>query len=131
MKRTLENRASVTLALGLEAALAMSSMTKLVLAREARCSPGHITDIEKRTKNPSQALISRLAAALGMTPADLYDLGEQKLDEQTLEQARRTRQRLERLRTCDVLLDALAELGTGGLQTVVAKASQLLDRRAE
>jgi len=129
MRRELKNRASITLALGLEAARSSASMTKLDLAEEADCSPGHITDVEKRNKNPSQALISRLAAALGRTPADLYDLGEHKLDEQTLERAQLTRQRVERLRTRDVVLEVLPDLGTRDLQAIVSAASKLLDRQ--
>lgn len=131
MQRTLNNRASVTLALGLEAALQSASMTKLDLAAKAKCSPGHITDIEKRNKNPSQALISQLAAALGRTPADLYELGEQKLDEQTLEQAEQTRQRVARLRNREVVLEVLPDLGARGLRAVVSAASKLLDHPAE
>ena len=131
MQRTLDNRASVTLALGLAEALTSASMSKLNLANKAGCSPGHITDIEKRIKNPSQALISQIAEALGRVPADLYDLGEQKLDEQTLEQAQRTRRRVERQRTRDVVLEVLPDLGTRGLEPVVSEASKLLDRTLE
>ena len=128
MQRTLDNRASVTLALGLREALTLASMSKLDLANKAGCSPGHINDIEKRTKNPSQALISQIAEALGRIPVDLYELGEQKLDEQTLEQAQRTRQRVEKLRTRDVILEVLPDLGNRGLEDVVEAASRLLDQ---
>jgi transcriptional regulator with XRE-family HTH domain len=131
MRRVLENRASITLALGLEAARASASLTKLDLAEKANCSASHITEIEKRYKNPSQALISRLAAALGLIPADLYELGEHKLDEQTLEQAQRTRQRMERLRTRGVILEVLPDLGARDLRALVSAASKLLDRPAE
>jgi transcriptional regulator with XRE-family HTH domain len=131
MAGTLDNRASITLALGLEAALAASSMTKQQLAHKARCSPGHVTEIEKRIKNPSPALVSRIAAALGMKPVDLYELGEQKLDEQAVEIAWQTRRRMERLRTRQVVLEVLPDLGARDLRAIVSAASALLDRPVE
>ena len=78
-----------------------------------------------------QALISQLAEALGKKPADLYELGEQKLDEQTLERAQRTRERVLRLRTRDAVLEALPDLGPRGLRAVLSEASKLLDRPAD
>lgn len=131
MNGTLNNRASVTLALGLEMALELSSLTKLQLAAKADCSPGHITDIENCTKNPSQALVSRLAEALGRTPAELYELGELELDRQTLARAQRIRERVERLRNCQVVLEALRDFGARDLQAVISAASILLESPVE
>ena len=69
MKRPLTNRASVTLALGVEYARKMAGMSKAELAKDAGCTPQYITSIEERLANPRQELIAEIANALGLTPS--------------------------------------------------------------
>ena len=88
MKRQLGNRASLTLALGLESARNRAGVTKIALATKTHSSPQNIALIEERRTNPAQSLIAKLAAELGKTPADLYLLGELKLEEDLVAVAR-------------------------------------------
>ncbi len=127
MKRTLENRASVTLALGVKMARASLELTRLDLANRAGCSAQHVTDIESRSRNPSQKLIAELADALGKTPAELYQLGELKLEEQTLEIVRRRRLRVLSRQDLTAILEAVQHLHRSHLTALVEATQKLLD----
>ncbi len=73
----------------------------------------------------TQALIADLAGGLRKSPSDLYLIGEMRLDEQTLEIARRRRRRIEQERDLETLLDVLERLEDGDLRTVTAAALKL------
>lgn len=127
MKRTLNNRASFTLALGVKMARACLGLNKLELADRAGCSAQHVTDIEGRFRNPSQSLIAELADALGKTPAEVYQLGELKLEEQTLEIVRRRRLRVRSRKDLEVILEAVQHLHRTHLAELAEATQKLLD----
>jgi transcriptional regulator with XRE-family HTH domain len=127
MKRTLNNRASVTLALGVTMARASLGLSKLQLAERAGCSPQHVTDIEGRTRNPSQKLIADLADAVGKTPMEVYQLGEMKLEEQTLEIVRQRRERVRSRQDLEAILEAVQHLRRSHLAALLEAAQKLLD----
>lgn len=127
MKGTLNNRASITLALGVKMARASLKLTRLKLAGRAGCSPQHVTDIESQTRNPSQKLIADLADAVGKTPAELYQLGELKLEEQTLEIVRRRRLRVRSRQDLEVILEAVEHLHRSHLAALVEAVQKLLE----
>jgi transcriptional regulator with XRE-family HTH domain len=125
MKKPLDNRASVTLALGLQSSRRAVGINKLDLANRIGCTPQHILRIEDRQTNPAQALIADLAGALAKTPSGLYQAGELRLDEKTMDAARRKRRRIEQERDLAAILEALRGLEPGDLQTIVEVAVQL------
>jgi transcriptional regulator with XRE-family HTH domain len=125
MRRTWDNRASVTLALGLESCRKEASLSRFDLAMRADCSPQQIARIEERQTNPSQALIARLAAALRRTPADLYMAGELKLDERTLLAARERRDLAQRQLDLDCVLQVMRDLDSQDLEAVREAADRM------
>jgi transcriptional regulator with XRE-family HTH domain len=127
MKRTMNNRASITLALGVKIARASLGLSKLDLADRAGCSPQHVTNVEDRLCNPSQKLIAELADALGKTPAELYQLGELKLEDETLEIVQRRRLRVRSRQDLEVILEAVEHLHRSHLTALVEATQKLLD----
>ena len=125
MKESLNNRASLTLGLGLEACRKAAFLSRLELANRIGCSPQHITRIEEQQTNPAQALIADLATALGRTPSDLYLTGELQLDERALKAARRKRRRIEEERDLTAILEALRDLRRGDLRTIAEAVAHL------
>lgn len=125
MKRTWENRASVTLGLGLETTRRSASLKLLDLAAMADCTPTHIANIEQKKTNPSQISIAKLAAALCRTPADLYMAGERELEKQILLAATARRDQAERQRDLETVLAVLEHLDRRDLVAVVAAVDKL------
>lgn len=131
MKRQFGNRASLTLALGLESARNKAGVTKIALATKAHSSPQNIALIEERRTNPAQSLIAKLAAELGKTPADLYLLGELKLEEDLVAVAREQRLLVRRQGDLKAILETLSQLEAEDLQTIVTAAEKLSKDTAE
>ncbi len=127
MKRPKENRASVTLSLGVQMARVCLGLNKLELSNRAGCSAQHVTEIEGRTCNPSQKLISELADAVGKTPAELYQLGELKLEEETLEIVRKRRLRVRSRQDLEVILEVVRHLHRPHLLTLIEAAKKQLN----
>ncbi len=125
MSRNWDNRASVTLALGLETTRKTASLKLFELATKAGCTPQHIANIEQRKTNPSQASIAKLAAALHRVPADLYVAGERELEKQTLLAARARRDQVQRERDLTTILDVLEHLDRKDLPAVAAAVARL------
>ncbi len=125
MRRLLKNRASITLALGLESNRKAASLSRFDLAMRAECSPQQIARIEEMETNPSQAVIAKLAAALCRTPSDLYMAGELKLEEQTLLAARERRDFAQRERDLECVLEVVRHLERKDLEAVAESVEQL------
>ncbi len=125
MKRSWDNRATITLALGLETTRKTASLTMLDLAAKADCTPQHIANIEQSKTNPSQASIAKLAAALHRTPADLYMAGEREVEKQILVAATARRDQAQRERDLETVLAVLEHLDRKDLAAVAAAATKL------
>jgi transcriptional regulator with XRE-family HTH domain len=125
MPSSWDNRASITLALGLESCRKAASLSRFDLATRAGCSPQQIGRIEDKETNPSQALLAKLAAALYRTPADLYMTGELMLEDQTLLAARERRDSAQRERDLDCVLEVMRHLESKDLEAVVKAAAQM------
>ncbi len=88
---------------------------------------GRRTNVEGRLCNPSQKLIADLADALGKTPMEVYQLGELKLEEQTLEIVRKRRLRVRSRQDLEVILEAAEHLHRSHLAALVEAAQKLLE----
>ena len=127
MKRQLGNRASLTLALGLESARNTAGVSKLHLANRIHCTPQHIARVEERRTNPAQALIAKVAAELEKTPADLYLLGEMKLEEHLVSMAKEKRRQVQAERGREAILQVLPDLGAEDLHAIATAAMKLAE----
>ena len=120
-----DNRASITLALGLEATLAESGVTRHEIADRIGCSPQYVTELLKRRRNPSQTILSQLAEILGRTPAALYHRGELALEEQNVVEAKKRRREVERRQNREAILAVLPQLPQSDLDAIAAAAVEL------